>query len=547
MFDFFGKWKLTHLRLRRFFRRAIPIAVATLISFVIGFSPVAHGLDVEVKDWRNIRSMEEGREVVAILAPGSVVDIPDQYALRGQDGKVNPELTLNNWLRRAAATPSSEPVSLGEGKQEHLYPIRVRSAATGSTNTQFLHAGHQYYVALDYLAHNNGLLVVSDPAPLYTVKPPVAGPAARAGTPPARVDNKWSLPKTPLIPQAPAPKKLSPKPAAPKITPRPSVHLETDSPCARGNCPHEEQPLDAAISLLKQALNPIEKFTERALAAVSMRTSDDLDSIRARFKESCGIHLRSFIPEVVRQAREIGFPPSTLLAIMTQESSGNCMTDHYENGGYSVGLFQVRSNRFPMCTETEKDQIRSATTLEELRYSPRCLQNPVVNLAEAIHVLKEKEAVLTAEKFHFTPIEYTSSRGEAVFTGATVKGFDRSLVRATGARPNPNTCSLVISAYNGGELWVFRAKRDLEIFNEKNHEHYQPENWEDLRLFYLRRHLNRYNGVQEQLFGRREVGRDEAKSISNLSYVDNVCPSTRSTPGHPSLSEKWRAVLARAN
>jgi hypothetical protein len=96
---------------------------------------------------------------------------------------------------------------------------------------------------------------------------------------------------------------------------------------------------------------------------------------------------------------------------------------------------------------------------------------------------------------------------------------------------------LAASAYNGGERWVMYAKSDLDTFNRRHGTNLDPYNWEDLRIFYLRRFLG--SDRENDYLGRSISGRT-SRALINLAYSENVVPRKRSGSGETlTIAELW--------
>lgn len=173
---------------------------------------------------------------------------------------------------------------------------------------------------------------------------------------------------------------------------------------------------------------------------------------------------------------------------MTQESTGNCKVAG--DGGRSIGLFQVGQGR----------------------YSRAALTNPVTNVRASLDVLESKHQAL-AKDFNFSKMS------------------------------EDDRLRLLISAYNGGERWVRQAKSDLLQFNRKQGTDLDYNNWDDLRVFYFRRHLNA--GQEREAFGNSR-GREQRavkNTLLNLAYTENLIPRSQNNSG-TSLQEAWHRRIS---
>jgi hypothetical protein len=267
---------------------------------------------------------------------------------------------------------------------------------------------------------------------------------------------------------------------------------------------------------LIQALSPALHRLEARSGQIFNRTSNDLKHIHSNFKNSCGFELSDFMPIIKSRARQSGVPAEILMSLMTQESSGRCYALNSETDrSQRVGLWQINSTntKFPRCTNAQKVALKKIGSASRLAGGPRCLENPLINLEEAIRLLNGKKRALTT--------------GRNAFDADKLSQNDLWL--------------LAISAYNGGERWVQQAKTDLERFNAKNGTNLNAHHWEDLRLFYLRRWLDR--GTEQQMFGRTASGRSQSNSVANLSYAENIVGRPKTVARRPGLASLWASSV----
>lgn len=459
----------------------LKILMSAVVVTQLTMMPVSFSLKIEVKKDMKLREKTDGSmERVGLLKRGSIVEIPDQFVVV-INGKPDLELTLNNWLKTAGEHRAAGFSDDGAGrysydgeKAEYFFPIRVTSPAKGSTIRDG-HQDNQHFIALKFLARQGAALIVSDDA---------------------------------VVESRPSPAQRSS--VAPQIQQNSS--LEATNPCASGVC---SQPSDVSepVKKLITALSPALVAAEKRSRQIFQRTTGDLDHVNRNFRESCGFSLSEFAPIIKEQARSRGVPAEVLMGILTQESSGRCYVLNSETDKtQSVGLFQINSlsTKFPRCTTAEKSILKRLGSAARLATGPRCLENPIVNLQESIRLLTSMKSTLVSGR----------------------NGFDESKLDHT------DLWRLVASSYNGGARWALQAKKDLEEFNRTNRTALDSHNWEDLRLFYLRRWLGRDS--QQNLFGRNSSGRSKENSIANLSYTENIVGRRTLQATRPGLSSIWR-------
>lgn len=518
--------------LRKITKSIVKTAGLSVLCTGLTFAPVAHALQIKLENEFKVRQIKKDGETqddkqmerVGLLTAGSIIEIPDQYAKTNKKGRVDLQLSLNNWLKNAGTNESDRPGKFTyDGEYSALFfPIKIVHAEKGSSpsltgsltdpNSSSIDPNGRLYMALKHIAFRGEALVVTEDAPVIEKVPPVG----QRPTAQSQSLKSSSNPNESAIPPFEA-----------------GITCPDGVVCSgRTNDPN----FNSLVDHLKKALDTI----DRRRAGNSERTAQDLDKVRDNFKESCGFPLEAFMPEVKRQADAAGMPSQfLLLSLAVQESSGHCFrTSSETDRTRNRGLFQINSNtaKYRACKDWEK-QVLKKTPINKMRQGPKCLENPVLNLEEAIRVLKSKLEILTQPTIRV-------SRNE------TYKGFDPAQLKTADGHWSDEAWRLAVSAYNGGERWVLRAKHDLEAFNKKFDAKTDPYNWEDLRVFYLRRHLDRFKKGNKTYFDDRRTGRSEKYTLINLAYTENVVPRDRrfregqATP-LAELWDNWMAVTSR--
>jgi hypothetical protein len=530
------------------------LALTLLISVQLGVLPVAHAITIQIREDIKVRQPEDQQmERVGLLKAGSVIQIPDFYRVY-KNGRVDLELTLNNWLRHAGHNVSLEGQAApgvhtydGE-RRDYFFPVRVIHAAPGSSFAPGKEGG-QHFIALRHLSRRGQALIVRTEAHITAMTPepqdlPTPVATTSAGAPPTPPAQPATVPAprpvaphtgrnrevvTPSTPTAPAPAIPPPERPIRQAPLRP--HVEAAQACPNGHCqPQAEaiprstvEPFKNLVALLQPSLQQAEARHHRT----ESRTLNDLRGIEQRFQQSCGFPLGSFLPVVKDKANQYGIPADVLLGLMTQESSGRCnILNSESNNTQSVGLFQVNSSgsRVPRCSTAQKAQLQRMS-VAELPGGPRCLENAVVNLDEAIRILLQKRNTLTAHRVR-------------AMDGRT-SGFEPSRMS------NHDLWRLTVSAYNGGEGWVLQAKVDLERFNRQHRTQLDAHNWEDLRVFYLRRQLD--SRQQTRQFGEVATARSIENAVNNLAYAENIVPRDAQVSGRHrrGMAYAWRDLVER--
>jgi hypothetical protein len=467
-----------------FLRRLAAQLLTAVLAVQIGFVPAGLALKVQIDQDIKLRIKQDGQqERIGLLKRGTIVEIPDQFVVV-KNGKKDLELTLNNWLRQAGHKPPQTENGPGlfkfDGeKQDYFFPVKIseNGLAPGSTLPKEL-KDTPLYIALGHIVRRGNALVLTEDARVEPITP--------------RQRQEQS-------PQAVAQRE------------RQRQEMEATSPCAQGLCSRPSETSDGVKNLIR-AISPALAASERRRDQVFRRTSNDLDRIDRNFQQSCGFPVSEFTQLVRRRAEQAGVPADILLSLMTQESSGRCYVLNSEaDNTQSVGLFQIKSTNasYPRCNSQQKAVLKSLGSANRLATGPRCLENPLLNLEEAIRILKDKR--------------------NSVVRG----GFDPSKMQ------DRDLWRLAVSSYNGGQKWVLEARDDLLKFNRIHGTNLDPHKWEDLRLFYFRSWLDPQR--RQAMVGKPNAGRSRDNSVANMSYTENVVGRELTESHRPSLASMWVA------
>lgn len=471
---------------RRLLRQALTLVLGLDLTLIAG---PARAIKIRTGNELQFQTLNGTHADTAVLRAGSIVEIPDEYRITGSDGRADAELTLNNWLKNAGRMGSAQPGAEGgvfmraSGRVDYFYPVKIVEAADGSRLPTY--RGGVYFLALRILQKNPG-------EPMRTIE------------------------------DAPNPAQAAP--VAQTTTPHQPQTEAMAIPCIDGRCKGRDPTPSPAFQQLMRDLSPALNRANHVAGSHRRRTSQDFEKIESAFHRTCGFPLSSFVPVIRQRSEAAGIPSNIMLAIMVQESSGHCFDVGHNRGSSDRGLFGLNSlsTRVRACTWNEKQWLRSHG-VAGLANGPRCIENPLINLDAAIQNLRKKLQTVTQDysAFHV----HTS-------------GFDASRLKDQNGRYTADAWRLAVSAYNGGERWVMNAKSDLEHFNHTQGTHLDPHNWEDLRIFYLRRFL----GTSRELryFDQVRAGRTSTAYL-NLAYTENVVPRRSSRPGDTRpIAELWR-------
>lgn len=437
-------------------------ALCVGLSVLTALAPsLSLALEVKLQQSINLRASSEGSSVlkkVGRLASGSIVSIPDEYAVK-KDGRVDFELTLNNWLSKSSNLSDEAGMkSFSETKKDFFFPIKIVKAAPGSE----LGDKDSYMVALRFLQRKGALLETTETTDLHEV---VASETDEAETAVAAIPSLTASTQS-------------------------IRDFEASAVSVCNECQSQNQYLHPLAERLQLALD---SNLRSSLNKMANRTVGHTDTAKRRFEQTCGMRMGDFVSQLqneisrssLRSTVPTALSSTMMLSLMTQETTGDCRASG--DNGTSSGLFQVNTRS-------------SGFTRDQLRH-------PVTNARAAIDNLESKQRALS-------------------------KDFDFSKMS------EDDRLRLLVSAYNGGEKWVKRAKDDLLQFNRQQGATLNPHNWEHLRIFYFRRHLNAEN--ERHAFGsvRGREQRSVKNALSNLAYTENLIPRSEGAQGL-TLQEAW--------
>jgi hypothetical protein len=224
-------------------------------------------------------SGDDGLAPVGVLRKGSVVEIPDQFAVK-KNGKIDAEASFNNWLSQAGYTNSQIKKHVRNQKQDFYYPIRIVSAA-GAPRSSL--KGKTLFMALRVLERSHGSLRVKEAAPASRGSPalkplrglPRVAPEAR----PARAARSAETATAP----APAPKAQS-QAEPPVYTPPAADDESSDSQTEGSGDPAENCPT------CNLPPNPVDDLANAAREQVSnadRSSSSGLQGLSSQFPRNC--------------------------------------------------------------------------------------------------------------------------------------------------------------------------------------------------------------------------------------------------------------------
>lgn len=484
LFDCSRDW--LSLRSGNLFKKSISLLTAW--SFL--FAQAAGAAEFTLTKNMNLRVAESDSSAsrLGVLKKGSVVEIPDAYVVRDQSGKMDFDKTLVNWLQKSEdAGPAQEDLSkqflLSEKSSEkhHFFPIKVVKAAKGSSvaSSSLKNNSATFYMALEHMK--------------------VAG---------SKIETKQDL----QIQGPPA----SQGELVAKMAPAPEARLEANTdhkPCTTCKA---QAPEGVLAKLSKLAFARADAADRNGYRRNLRARTSDFSHVEENMKRTCGFSVKDFAKKIEQMRGDSVLQTEDFLAILTQESDGICYPAG-TIGGRSInsGLFQINRRyvkKYRACTSHQIATLKTMT-FDAMETSPavQCLENPIVNLKEAIRTAKEKRDALLADG----------------------RGFDGDQISKEDVK------RLTLAAYNGGQRWILQAKAELEAFNKAHGTSYDSHDWQNIRVSILFGYLKHSDGVVKRGTHRT------SSAAHNLAYVENLVGGGPAQ-GEPSLAERWARVLNKS-
>ncbi|MES2856531.1 MAG: hypothetical protein V4692_11745 [Bdellovibrionota bacterium] len=329
--------------------QSIRIANAIVVALGIAISPVAsaltNSLQLSLKKEIKVRTFGQDKmSAIKILPAGSVVDIPVDFQVSGTDGKVDVELTLNNWLKKAGYAESDFALpAVTSEKTDFFYPVRVVSApGFSAAEIQDLNS-KDGYVALRHLQRSNDLLVVDSPTPLLDA-PPIKNFTPFRSVEYGKASGSELAESKPSDDPAPPP----PPPPPTREEEEAAAEISIDEAgltCVNGNCRGESATPSAPFIALRDSLSKALIDTRLSREEATRNTASNLKVVRSTFERTCGMTLNQFTKHLVAAEQKYGISAAVLFSMMLQESAGDCNARAKSESGVSTGLFQ-KLNRF---------------------------------------------------------------------------------------------------------------------------------------------------------------------------------------------------------
>lgn len=422
-----------------------------------------------------------GLTTLTVLPKGTVLEMDDKYIIQNNDGTINEDMTLRNWINgsRLKETGYNEN---GVIKKDIFFNVKILKNPNGD------YVGHRGFVALKSLALRDGLEI-------ETIEPtPIVQTQEQQRTPPSNTN--YSEQQT-----------------------------AGEAKVCLGDCRENNSFFAKLKKDMSSIMESVRNKTNKAMRG--KRPDSSFQAVVNNFEKNCfGLKFDDFVQVVRQRASAQNIPPELMLGIATQETGGYChgrgATGDVTSTSKSLGLFQVntRSSRVPPCSSSQISKLHGKTLAQMSSDSSlRCLQNPAVSLDEGIKIY--------LQKFNYVNNGAQPKKSAGTFSQLPQTEADKH--------------RKALAAYNGGESWVELAKKDMNA-NQSLHGR-STDNWEDLRYFWARRVLkNNGYAVSSSYSGN---GRSIGNAISNLAYVESILGRSSGSNTQRGYVHHWESLIAR--
>ncbi len=158
-------FKMKFKTLCQFGKQFACYAHVAVLAVTVAFSPVAFAIQIKLGAAMRVRTLSSDQLTVAgVLPVGSIVEIPDLYKVKNENGAIDADRTFNNWLNQAGYDRSEVTNKIRNPLKDFFYPIRIVSIKGSPTSNL---TGKTRFMALRVLARSRGGLTVKENAPFY--------------------------------------------------------------------------------------------------------------------------------------------------------------------------------------------------------------------------------------------------------------------------------------------------------------------------------------------------------------------------------------------
>ncbi len=366
-----------------------PLFLSVLCVNLIS-SQTLFAVEIQITASRNLRDTTTDTngalQVVGRLTAGSVIDIPDKYAVL-KNGKLNFDKSVQKWTLALKDKDAKTPVfaKFDGKKQDYFIPVKIVQAADGSRVGE----NKDVFISIRDVG------VVKDAATKT-----VAMQTTR---------------DTNLVAKKPA------KNTAMEVT-------------CNGYCDQIVSPMNQLSDSAKQmkafaALATAPRSQVREAKVAVTKSSDTATQrylqISDKFRATCHMELSDFTKVIDQKVKGTPFKTEEILAIMGQESKGECFPISKTGTPMKHGLFGIQDKNSTIsenvCSPAQGTAIRSIVKSNDHVFERlnafktdgkiNCVGNPFLNLDASLRILTGKE----------TYIRSKSVDADGKYTQATIK------------------------------------------------------------------------------------------------------------------------------
>lgn len=358
---------------------------------------------IQLTEARNLRtSSESPLSVVGRLAAGSIIDIPDEYAV-AKDGQFDFDASVEKWSHAMKDKEGAAPIlaKFNEQQKDYFIPIKIIEAAPGSrvknSNENLLISIRSVAIFKD---GENIKMQTKQSSPVLKNK-------ISKNADCDEICQKWkeSEKKDKAELQA-SQKRMEVGSPASGSTPQ-----SCEGACSADNNGTIPEVIIQARKI-KKAASPDDKTKlvgrSYAKSKLVLSAKEQFDEMSANLKETCHIEMKDFTKMIDQKVKGTPFMTEQFLAIMQRESKGICFPSGSNGIAEKHGLFGIQDANSTLsiehvCTDKQKKALRQAVSkyndafeffsIYDKHPEVNCVGNPVRNFEASLRILTGKLAI----------------------------------------------------------------------------------------------------------------------------------------------------------
>jgi hypothetical protein len=358
---------------------------------------------IQLTEARNLRTIGEAPlSIVGRLAAGSVIDIPDEYAVAKKDGQFDFDASVEKWSHAMKDKEGASPIlaKFNEQQKDYFIPIKIIQAAPGSRVKE---AQDNLLISIRNVAifkdGENIKMQTKESTPILKSK-------SLKNADCDEICQKWKeSEKKDKAELKASQKKMEVSSPASGSTPQ-----SCDGACSTDTGTIQQVVVQA--KKLKKVVSPDDKTKlvgrNYAKSKMILSAQDQFDEMSKNLKETCHIEMKDFTKMIDQKVKGTPFMTEQFLAIMQRESKGICFPSGSNGVAEKHGLFGIQDadstlSTEHVCTDKQKKALHQAVgknsdALEIFRnYDSHpeinCVGNPVRNFEASLRILTGKLAI----------------------------------------------------------------------------------------------------------------------------------------------------------